>query len=370
MKESLISVRNKIFNLGYVNIIRPSLFLIDPEIIHNLFIAIGRILGSNFLTKVITKLLFSYSNKSLEQEILNIHFKNPVGLAAGFDKDGYMINLMSDVGFGFEEIGSITGQPCFGNPKPRLWRLKKLKSLVVNYGLKNQGCDKIFDRLKNKKFVIPLWTSIAKTNSKETSETEEGIKDYINSYTKLALIGDISVINISCPNSFGGQPFHDKDKLNKLLKEISKIKTKKPVFLKLSPDLSKKQIDDIILISSRYHLSGFICSNLTKEKNITKEIIKYPGGLSGKLVEDLSNKQIKYIYQKTKGRFIIVGVGGIFSAEDAYKKIKLGASLVQLITGMIYEGPQLIGQINQDLVKLLEKDSYKNISEAVGVDSQ
>ncbi|MFH0926668.1 MAG: quinone-dependent dihydroorotate dehydrogenase, partial [bacterium] len=161
-----------------------------------------------------------------------------------------------------------------------------------------------------------------------------------------------------CPNAFGGQPFSDPKKLDQLLTYIDQIYTKKPIFIKMPPDLTEKQVDGILEVVKKHKIAGFICSNLTKkDKN---------GGLSGKSVEELANKQIKYIYQKTRSKYIIIGTGGIFSAEDAYRKIKLGASLVQLITGMIYEGPQLIGEINKGLVKLLKKDGYTNISQAVG----
>ncbi|MFA6023082.1 MAG: quinone-dependent dihydroorotate dehydrogenase [Candidatus Pacearchaeota archaeon] len=370
MNQKIVFIKNQVFSWIYINTLRPIFFLVDAEVIHDQFTFLGKVLGSNFITKFFTRIFFSYSNPRLTQKILGIEFKNPVGLAAGFDKGANLVNILPDVGFGFEEIGSITGEPCEGNPKPRLWRLKESKSLAVYYGLKNEGCEKAYEKLKNMKFIIPIWTSIAKTNSPETADTNKGIEDYIKAYKTLSGIGSISVLNISCPNAFGGQPFHDKEKLEKLLKEISKIKSSKPLLLKLSPDLNKKQLDDIIILSKKYNVKGFICSNLTKENKPVEKDVSYKGGLSGKLVENLSNEQISYIYNKTKGKFIIIGTGGIFSAEDAYKKIKLGASLVQLITGMIYQGPQLISEINQGLVELLEKDRYNNISEAIGKESK
>ena len=313
----------------------------------------------------------------LEQEILGINFVNPIGLSAGFDKDGYLIDIIPNVNFGFEEVGSVTGEKCDGNPKPRLWRLKKSKALVVYYGLKSEGCEAVAKRLKEKlkikQFKIPIGISIAKTNSKLTTSTKVGIKDYVKAYKEFAEIGDYTTINLSCPNAYGGQPFHEAKNLNLLLAEIKKIPSKKPIFLKIAPDLSEKQLNDIINLAEKYKLSGFICTNLTKNRKNLKLIdknIPEIGGISGKAVEDLSNKNISYIYKKTKGKFVIIGVGGVFSAEDAYKKIKLGASLIQLITGMIFEGPQTISEINQGLTKLLKREGYKNISEAVGVDNK
>ena len=176
-------------------------------------------------------------------------------------------------------------------------------------------------------------------------------------------------INISCPNAFGGQPFTDSKKLDALLQKIMSIPKAKPIFLKLSPDLSKQEIDEIIKIASKYRIDGFICSNLTKNrdnKNIIDKNIPELGGLSGKVISNLSDELIRYIYKKTRGKFIIIGVGGVFTAEDAYRKIKAGASLIELITGMIFEGPQVISDINLGLTKLLKSDGYKNISEAVG----
>ncbi|MAG07290.1 dihydroorotate dehydrogenase (quinone) [Candidatus Pacearchaeota archaeon] len=372
MKESLISIRNNILKFHYKNIAKPIFFKIPPEIVHDHTTNLGKKLGSNSLTRSLTSNLFNYKNKKLEQKILGIHFKNPIGLAAGFDKDAQLTDILPSVGFGFEEIGSITGEQCHGNPKPRLWRLINSKSLVVYYGLKNQGCQKIAKRIKNKSFKIPILISIAKTNSKSTVLTKNGITDYTKAYKEFANIGDASVINISCPNTFGGEPFHDTKKLDQLLKKLKEVHSTKPLFIKISPDLNEKELDNIITVARKYKIAGFICTNLSKNRQNIKlqdNVIHTKGGISGKPIENKSNKIISFIYKKTKGEFIIIGVGGVDSAKSAYKKICLGASLVQLITGMIYEGPQLISEINQGLVKLLEKDGLKNISEAIGKDS-
>ena len=338
--------------------------------------SVGKMLGGFALTRKLTSGLFNYQNPMLEQTVLGIKFKNPVGLAAGFDKDAQLTKILPEVGFGFEEIGSVTGERCEGNPKPRLWRLPKSKSLIVYYGLKNDGAEAISKRLQGAKFVFPIGISVAKTNCKETVETEAGIADYLKAYKAFQNIGDYYTINISCPNAFGGQPFTDPQKLERLLQEISKLPKTKPIFLKMPPDISHNQIDAIISLAEKYKIDGFICTNLTKERDLPsfKEKIKDElptdkGGLSGKVVEGLADEMIKYIYKKTGGQFVIIGLGGIFNAEDAYRKIRAGVSLVQLITGMIFEGPQLIGEINRGLVELLQKDGFKNISEAIGVDN-
>ncbi|MBS3134613.1 quinone-dependent dihydroorotate dehydrogenase [Candidatus Woesearchaeota archaeon] len=369
MKEYFVWIRNKINSFLYRNVLRRIFFKVDPETMHDNVIAIGRFLGNYFFTRKLVALLYSYSDKRLEQNILGITFPNPVGLAAGFDKNAQLTDILPSVGFGFAEIGSVTGKPCEGNPKPRLWRLKKSKSLVVNYGLKSEGCKKISNQLRNKKFSIPIGISVAKTNSKETVDTDHGIKDYVIAYRAFDNIGAYTTINISCPNAFGGQPFTSARKLDMLLDKIDRISVKKPVFLKISPDLNKKEIDSIIKVSLNHNIKGFVCTNLTKNRNnkkIIDRVVPEKGGISGKVLEDKADDVIRYVYKKTRGRFIIIGCGGIFCGEDAYRKIRAGASMIQIITGMIYEGPQVVSEINRNLVTLLKKDGFNNIAEAIG----
>jgi dihydroorotate dehydrogenase len=316
-------------------------------------------------------MLFGYANPMLEQDILGIHFKNPIGLSAGFDKNAELTGIIPEVGFGFEEAGTITGEPCEGNPRPRLWRAKKSKSLVVYWGLMNNGSEKIAARLKDKKFRFPVGISIGKTNTESTVELTNGIADYLKAYRAFENIGAYYTINISCPNTFGGEPFTDPAKLDLLLAEINKLPHTKPILIKLDPDLSFEVIDQIIEVARKYKINGFVCSNLTKKRDNPKilDVVPEKGGLSGKVQQDLSDKQVEYIFKKCGKEFLIIGCGGVFTAEDAYRKIKLGASLIYLITGMIFEGPQVVSDINRGLVKLLKIDGYKNISEAIGSDN-
>jgi len=373
--EKTILLRNKISRFFYKKIFRKFFFKIDPEKIHNYMIEIGEFLGKYKTTRFFTAVFFSYSNNKLEQNILGINFKNPMGLAAGFDKDARIINIMESTGFGHTEIGSVTGEFCKGNEKPRLWRLKRSQALVINYGLKNQGAEKIADRLDKLTCDIPLGISIAKTNSKKTINLQKGIEDYLKAYKSLKQYADYLTINISCPNTFGGEPFTDPKKLDLLLTEIDKIEANSPIFLKMPLDLKEKELDPILEVVSRHNISGFICSNLSKDRNnksvmskIKEKEIPQKGSVSGIPIKNASTEVINEIYKKTKGKYIIIGCGGIFSAKDAYEKIKAGASLLQMITGMIYEGPQLISEINQGLVELLKKDGFTNISEAIGMD--
>lgn len=367
----MIPARNRIILFLYAHALKPLFFRRDPEDVHDGMMRVGELLGRFWITRKITSVFFSFADPSLEQTILGITFKNPVGLSAGFDKNAILTDILPNVGFGFAELGSITGEPCAGNPKPRLWRLKESKSLLVYYGLKNDGCEKISARLRGKKFSIPFGISIAKTNDATTIETASGVADYVKAFRSFSGIGAYDTINISCPNTCGGEPFTDPNRLEQLLSAIEKIETKKPIFLKISPDLSHEQVDEIITVCDRHrsHVQGIICSNLTKKRDNEKILdvnFSEKGGMSGKIVGDLANEQLRYIYERAGDRYVLMGCGGISSAEDAYKKIKSGASLVQMITGMIYEGPQVVSEINRGLVELLRRDGYKNISEARG----
>lgn len=364
MKDSLFYTRNLIGRTLYKYLLKPALFKFDPETIHDFFTTIGRFMGKYSFTRFLTTIAWNYENKQLRQNILGVDFRNPIGLSAGFDKDANLTDIMSHVGFGFMEIGSITAKPYEGNKKPRLYRLPEQKSLRVNYGLKNLGASVIYENLKNKKFDLPIGVNIAKTNHTDTSDISVGIEDYFFTYKTFQNVGDYFTINISCPNTCEEHPiFATPENLDLLLQKIFSIPKVKPVFIKISPDLPTAQLEEILNVCMKHKIDGYVCTNLTKI-NTTHHNGK--GGFSGKLVDDLANKTIKYVYKKTAGQAVIIGVGGVFNARDAYEKIKAGASLIELITGMIYEGPQTISSINMGLVKLLKKDGFKNISEAVG----
>lgn len=361
--------RNSLSHFLYRYVFKPLFFRKDPEVVHDRMLVLGQRTSKNPVTKSAIKLAFGYHDKFLEQTVDGIDYKNPVGLAAGFDKNAHLTSLTPLLGFGFEEIGSITGEQCPGNDKPRLWRLPESKSLVVYYGLMNDGAEKLAEKLKGQEFDLPVGVSIARTNSPDACEMNAGVKDYVKAYDTMRDIGDYVTINISCPNAFGGQPFTDKKSLSALLEALDEVRIYKPHYIKMSPDLSTKQLDDVIALATKYKINGFITSNLTKNR-INKKIIETElpenGGLSGKVVQELADKQLAYIRKATGDKFTLIGCGGIFTAEDAYHKILHGASLLQMITGMIYEGPQAIGEINRGLVKLLKRDGYKNIQEAVG----
>lgn len=363
------------FRLGYRHILKPLFFRRDPEEVHDRMTAVGERLGRSSVGRTMTAACFRYRHPALEQTILGIRFPNPVGLTAGFDKDARMTDIMPAVGFGFEEIGSVTGEPCEGNPKPRLWRLPKSQGLVVYYGLKNDGADAISRRLQDKRFEIPVGVSVAKTNSPTTVDVTAGVADYEKAFRAFLGIGDYFTLNVSCPNAFGGEPFGTPERLDLLLSAIDAIETKKPIFVKLQADLTTAELDALVAVMERHRVHGVILTNLTKRRDrptiVPEEIKNIPnGGISGKPVFDPSNDLISYLYRTRGRRFVIIGSGGVFTAEDAYEKIRRGASLIQLATGMIFRGPQAIGEINRDLVRLLKRDGYANVSDAVGAASR
>jgi len=362
MLQKFVKIRFKIIAAAYKYLVKPILFKMDPEFVHDRFVWLGKIAGYNLFLRWIIRIKFSYSHHILEQNVLGIHFRNPIGLAAGFDKNAQLTNILPDVGFGFEEIGSITGNVCAGNTGQRLWRFPERQSILVYYGLMNDGAKIIAKKLSGKKFRFPVGISIAKTNCQATVDTSSGIEDYIKAYRAFEGIGDYVTLNISCPNTFGGQPFTDPEKLERLLKTVDEYRQVKPIFIKMSPNIEQDLLESLVKVALDNGVDGFICSNLNKDHKEGK------GGLSGKAVEALANEQLSQIYRLTNGKVPLIGCGGVFTAEDAYKKIRSGASLIQLITGMIFMGPQVIGQINQGLVELLKKDGFSNIQEAIGAD--
>lgn len=329
-------------------------------------------LGRNIISRSILYSIYHFKDPSLESDIFGLHFNNPVGNAGGFDKNCELIQTLPYVGFGFVEVGSITARPYAGNKRPWNMRLKEDEALIVNYGLKNDGAEKLSERIASEKKSVPLIVNIAKTND-PSIKGDASVEDYNASFVKLQPLADVINLNISCPNSGDGRLFCENPILfEKLLARISENKITKPIVLKLKPDISDEMLDKILNIVKKYpFVRGFIISNLTRNRTLlkytkAKEVDSMPGGLSGKPVRQLSTQMIRKVYKKTKGKYLIIGVGGVFTAEDAYEKICAGASLVELVTGLIYRGPGVVKSINQGLVELLKRDGFKNISEAVG----
>lgn len=363
--------------LLYKKIIKPTLFLFPADDIHTLFLKIGSFLGSsNFFRWIIKKFLF-YKNTILNQNILNINFENPIGLAAGFDYDADLIEVLPCVGFGFHTIGTVTLLSYDGNTPPMLGRLPKSKSLLVNKGFKSMGIVSILKKINKRDKSIPLGVSIGSTN-KPYKKIEDMIEDIYQSFEKVLKYNyfDYFELNISCPNLINVENLKDKfDEplgFGMLLNKLSYLNIDKPVFVKMYLEKSTDETLALCEVATPYKfVNGFIFSNLVKDRSNTKfdkgEIEKAgKGNFSGKPTEDITNSLISEVYKKYKDRFTIIGCGGVFTGRDAYEKIRRGSSLVQMITGMIYEGPSAIKNINKDLVKLLKEDGYKSVGEAVG----
>jgi len=357
----------------YEKILKPILFRFDPEFVHDFFTAVGAMLGASALTRWIVRASCDYEHPALATRVLGIDFKNPIGLGAGFDKDVRLTKIMPAVGFGFMEVGAITHFPYEGNPKPRLARLPDDTSLIVYYGLKNYGAEAIEKKLKKLKFTFPVGINIAKTNRADI-KGDRSVEDYVATYKQLAHYFSYVTLNVSCPNAQDGCTFQDPAMLDSLLAAIGKEPKPVPVFLKLSTHLSMDEVDAIIAVVEKHHVvDGFVLGNLSKDR--TKLHLRSPqekldvipaGGISGAPVKHLSTEMVRHIYRATAGKYILVGLGGVFTAEDAYEKIKAGASLVQMVTGLIYGGPMAVKRINRGLVKLLARDGYATIADAVG----
>jgi dihydroorotate dehydrogenase len=346
----------------YRHFIRPLLFLLPPEAAHAFTMALLRVAAAvPFLKKIISPVNIYHS-----VSIAGLSLKNRIGLAAGFDKNARYVDALACLGFGFIEVGTVTPLPQSGNPKPRLFRLKKDSALINRMGFNNDGAKAVAERLKKKKSQVIVGVNIGKN---KTTSQEQAADDYEKCFRELFDVADYFVVNVSSPNTPGLRELQEKNSLRKILSQLNKVKSEMgngksgeaadsqrsvPVFLKISPDLTLAQLDDIVEVVLETKIAGVIATNTT----ISRDRLRTPnsrlqtigqGGLSGKPVSQASTETIRYIALKAQGRFSIIGCGGIFSANDAVEKINNGAGLVQVYTGFIYEGPALIKQIAEKL---------------------
>jgi len=335
----------------YKLIIRPVLFLFDPEKVHYFTFFIVRILHKIPLFGAIIKRIYQVDDPRLEREVFGLKFKNPVGLAAGFDKDAKLFNELSNFGFGFVEIGTLTPKPQAGNPRKRLFRLKADSAIINRMGFNNEGIDQAIERLKKNKGIL-IGGNIGKN---KMTPNENADDDYKTCFNALFDYVDYFVVNVSSPNTPNLRALQDKEPLTKLLQvlkdEKSKKQISKPILLKIAPDLTNEQLLDIINIVRDTKIDGVIATNTTIDREgLVSKNKKESGGLSGKPLSSRSTEVIRFLAEKSNKAFPIIGVGGIHSAEDALEKLEAGANLIQLYTGFIYEGPKLIKQINKALL--------------------
>jgi len=338
------------------SIIKPLLFLLQPETAHRFTLRLFRLIlflpfGKNFIKKI-----YTHQDERLRRELFGLTFKNPVGLAAGFDKDAKYINTMSHLGFGFIEVGTVTPQPQVGNPRPRLFRLRKDKALINRMGFNNGGVVATVERLKKPRPEgLIIGGNIGKN---KTTPNEKAEEDYVICFEALHPYVDYFVVNVSSPNTPGLRDLQDKEPLQKLLNRLQNLNKEKahpkPILLKIAPDLTNSQLNDIVEIMRNTDIAGIIATNTTIDRNNLQENPKNiqqigNGGLSGQPLKSRATEVIRYLSETSGKAFPIIAVGGIASAKDAQEKLDAGAALVQIYTGLIYEGPALVKRINESL---------------------
>lgn len=361
----------------YKSLIRPLLFRLDAETVHDRAICACRIAGAIPPVRAVAAWRYRVRDERLAGDVAGVRFPNPVGLAAGYDKSGKAVRMMAALGFGFVEIGSISADPSDGNPRPRLWRLPEDRAICVHYGLPNDGAEVVAKRLGGSRFHVPLGINIVKTNRgiDAPPESEEAIlEDYCTSVSALKDAGDYLNLNLSCPNTEMGRDFFaTRGNTAWLLMRLRELDIRCPLFLKISPVGGIEAIERLLEEVEPFpFVSGFMFNlpprkphGLKTPHSVWKSL---PGAVAGLPVRDPLDERLRELYRRMdRSRYRIMASGGIFTAEDAYAKIRMGASLVQLMTGMIYEGPGLVARINKGLCRLLERDGFRSVSEAVGV---
>ena len=341
----------------YKLIIRPILFWFDPEQVHHFTFSFIRFVNKIPFVSLMLKKIYAIEDSRLERTIFGLTFKNPVGLAAGFDKNAVLYNELSNFGFGFIEIGTVTPKGQMGNPKKRLFRLKEDQGIINRMGFNNEGVEAIIGKLKKNKGNIIIGGNIGKNTA---TKHEDYTRDYLECFNALHEYVDYFVLNVSCPNVDSHAKLNDKDYLEELIGAVQQANAtfskQKPILLKIAPDLNTNQLDEIIELVIETKLDGVIASNTSIDRSglkMSKERLESigNGGLSGQPIKDKSTQVIKYLSENSNKAFPIIGVGGIHSAADALEKIEAGADLIQLYTGFIYEGPKLVKDINKTLLK-------------------
>ena len=343
----------------YKHFLKPILFRFNPETAHNMLFSLLSILRHIPFARQILRSIYKKEYPTLEKEVFGIKFPNPVGLAGGLDKNGEFYNDMANFGFGFVEIGSLTPQPQDGNPKPRCFRVPQDKAIINRFGINNKGVKNAVEHLKKVRPEVIVAANISKNS---TSINEDAAKDYESGFALLYDFVDMFVVNVSCPNVVGLTSLQDITFLSEIVDRLLDLRMYydeyRPILLKVSPDLSREQLDDIIDYSLRSGIDGLVAGNTTRSRDglsIPQEQIEKigNGGMSGAPVYKKNLALVKYIHEKTGGKLPVIGVGGIMSAQDAKEMLDAGASLVEIYTGFIYEGPALIKNIN----KLLESQA-------------
>ncbi|EMB17102.1 quinone-dependent dihydroorotate dehydrogenase [Rhodopirellula europaea] len=359
----------------YQTLVRPLLFSLDAETAHHLAVEGCRWMGVlPGVTKVARRCLESH-DPILKTEVAGLRFDNPIGLAAGWDKNGRALRMLDALGFGLVEIGSVSARRSSGNPKPRLFRLPQDSAVVVNYGLPNDGAEIVAKRLESHRGRLPLGANIVKTNDGANAPAcsdEQILSDYEFSTRRLHPHADYLMFNLSCPNAQGGKSFFaEPGNVERLLERLAPLQIQSPVFLKIAPNKDPGHLDRLLTQCERFDFVRGFCFNLPSQKpplSVAPEhLIDKPGAVAGRPIAALINDCISELYRRMDhDRYIVIGAGGVFTPQDAYDKIRLGASLVQVYTSMIYEGPSVVKRICTGLAELLKQDGFNHVNEAVG----
>ncbi|NKB71590.1 MAG: quinone-dependent dihydroorotate dehydrogenase [Candidatus Latescibacteria bacterium] len=360
----------------YRRCLRPLLFSIDAERVHDCTLVLGERVGANAWGRRALADLFAFADSRLHTQVAGIDFANPLGMAAGFDKNGRIIQALSALGFGFVEIGSVSAHPSAGNPRPRLFRLPRDGAIVVNYGVPNEGAQVVGRRVSGRETAAPLGVNLVETNTGRPSRPDGLVAEFAAAVKPFIGRADYIALNLNCPNTTGGvSPFDEGPYLGDLLREYAALQGLPPVFLKFTAHTDPVRSERLLRVIEPFErVKGFIF-NLPPGKpyplrSPARVVDAMPGTLCGKPVQNMIDGAIGFWYGRMdRRRYSLIGTGGITSPQDAYRKIRLGASLVQLYTGLVYEGPGLVRRINQGLVDLLDRDGLGSVEEAVGVDA-
>jgi dihydroorotate dehydrogenase len=377
----------------YQSLVRPVLFRTDPEWVHDRSIRLAELAGSSSLVRRAVARRYADRDERLAVEVAGLRFPTPLGLAAGYDKNGRAVPLLCCLGFGHVEIGSVSAQRSLGNPRPRLHRLPADRAIAVAYGVPNDGAVRVAQRLSRAPLAraplsgaplarapcrVPLGINVVNTNRGPDAPAEPAatvIADYVESVRRLRPAADYLCLNLSCPNTGDGQGFfHDPGRLRGLLDALGDVGVDRPLFLKVAPFAGTGALDTFLAAADPYPFVAGFSVNLPAGKPAglrTPGADRLPGAVSGAPAQAAADRTIRELYRRMdRRRHVVIGSGGVFTARDAYRKIRLGASLVQLLTALVYEGPGVVRAIHRELPDLLARDGFRTVAEAVGADAE
>ena len=373
VKNKFNAASTQLFAFGYQKIAKKAFFAMKPDVVHASMVDFCRVAGKVTPLMWLLRQMIDYTDPILETTVMGVPFNNPFGLTAGLDKDCDLPACLNAAGFGFETVGSTTSRPCPGNPRPWFHRLPQYHSMVVHAGLANDGSEKVIRRAEK------AWTScdemrmsvsLARTNDKLCGDLDEGIEDYCTSLRRAVGRTDIIEINVSCPNTMAGEPFtDDPNNLDRLFTALDAIDRPQPMLVKMPLNKSWEEFAELLDVLADHNVQGVSLANLQKDRTGLDVPDDWKGGLSGMPCQKSSDELVARVYREYGDRFVIAGIGGVFTAEDAYRKIRNGASIVQFVSSLMYLGPQNITSIKRGVADLLRLDGFSNVSEAVGVDA-